>query len=107
MAEIRAAHTAELSAGELRAIRELLDAAFDGDFTDDDHEHALGGVHALAWERRELIGHGSVVMRRLLHDGRSLRAGHVEGVAVRADTRPTVWWPAWTQAPGRSPRDPP
>lgn len=49
----------------------LLDEAFPDDeaYTDEDHEHALGGVHALVWEGPELIGHGSVVMRRLLHDG--------------------------------------
>ncbi len=81
------AHTACLSSGELQAIRVLLAAAFSGGFTDEDYEHALGGVHALVWEGPELIGHGSVVMRRLLHGGRALRTGYVEGVAVRADRR--------------------
>jgi hypothetical protein len=34
--------------------------------------------YALVWEGRELIGHDSVVMRRLLlHGGRVLRTGHV------------------------------
>jgi aminoglycoside 2'-N-acetyltransferase I len=87
MAEVRTAHTAWLSPEELRGVRVLLDEAFDGDVTDDDYEHALGGVHALVWEGRELIAHGSVVMRRLLHDGWALRTGYVEGVAVRADRR--------------------
>jgi aminoglycoside 2'-N-acetyltransferase I len=32
--------------------------------------------------RRWLIAHASVVQRRLLHQGRALRAGYVEGVAV-------------------------
>ena len=41
---------------ELAAIRALLDEAFDGDFGDDDWEHALGGIHVLvhegdAWSR--------------------------------------------------------
>ncbi|MQA15869.1 MAG: GNAT family N-acetyltransferase [Pseudonocardiaceae bacterium] len=87
MAELRTAHTAELSPRGLQAIRVLLDDAFVGEFTEDDHEHALGGMHVLAWEGRELIGHGSVVMRRLLHGGRALRTGYVEGVAVRVDRR--------------------
>ena len=39
------------------------------------------------WEGDELIGHASVVQRRLLHDGRALRTGYVEGVGVRADRR--------------------
>jgi len=72
---------------EFHVIRALLDDAFDEEITDDDYEHALGGMHALVWEGRELIAHGSVVMRRLLHGGRALRTGYVEGVAVRADRR--------------------
>jgi aminoglycoside 2'-N-acetyltransferase I len=44
-------------------------------------------VHALAWEDGELVGHASVVQRRLLHGGRALRTGYVEGVGVRADRR--------------------
>ncbi len=89
MAELRVAHTAHLSGEDLRAVRVLLDGAFPGEeaFTEEDHEHALGGVHALLWEGPELIAHGSVVMRRLLHDGRALRTGYVEAVAVRADRR--------------------
>ncbi|MDQ4021770.1 MAG: GNAT family N-acetyltransferase [Actinomycetota bacterium] len=87
MAAVQIAHTAWLSPEELQAIRILLDEAFNGDVTEDDYEHALGGMHALIWEDRELIGHGSVIMRRLLHGSRALRTGYVEGVAVRADHR--------------------
>ena len=53
--------------------------------TDHDWDHALGGMHALVWEAGELVGHASVIQRRLLYAGRALRAGYVEGVAVRAD----------------------
>jgi aminoglycoside 2'-N-acetyltransferase I len=87
IAEAQAAHTAWLDPAELREIRALLDEAFDGDVTDDDYEHALGGMHVLVREAGELIGHGAVVTRRLLHGGRALRTGYVEGVAVRADRR--------------------
>ncbi|MGP3982851.1 GNAT family N-acetyltransferase [Streptomyces sp. KR80] len=87
MTEVRTAHTADLGDGELKAIRALLDAAFEGDFSDTDWDHTLGGVHALVWDGDELIGHGSVVQRRLLHAGRALRTGYLEGVAVRADRR--------------------
>ncbi len=55
--------------------------------SDHDWEHSLGGVHALVWEGDEVVGHGSVVQRRLLHGGRALRVGYVEGVGVRADRR--------------------
>ena len=33
------------------------------------------------------MGHGAVVQRQLLHGGRTLRTGYVEGVAVRGDAR--------------------
>jgi aminoglycoside 2'-N-acetyltransferase I len=44
-------------------------------------------VHATVWDGGELIGHASVVQRRLLHGGRALRAGYVEGVGVREERR--------------------
>jgi aminoglycoside 2'-N-acetyltransferase I len=80
------AHTADLDAHTLKAARALLYAVFD-DMTEDDWEHSLGGMHALVWEDSELVGHASVIQRRLLHAGRALRTGYVEGVAVRADRR--------------------
>lgn len=46
-------------------------------------------MHALVYDCTDLIGHGSVVMRRILHGGRALRTGYVESVAVRADRRRT------------------
>ena len=87
MAEVRTAHTADLDAATLAAARALMDDAFGDDFEEADWEHALGGIHALVWEGGELIGHGSVVLRRMLHGGRALRTGYVEAVAVRADHR--------------------
>ncbi|SEN24406.1 GNAT family N-acetyltransferase [Actinacidiphila rubida] len=88
---LRTAHTAELDRVELAAIRTLLDDAFaghaDGEFTDADWDHTLGGTHVMAWEGDALIGHAAVVQRRLLHGGRALRTGYVEAVAVRADRR--------------------
>jgi len=87
MHELRTAHTSDLDAATLRAARALLDAVFGDDMSEHDWEHALGGVHALVWEDGELVGHASVVQRRLLHGGRALRAGYVEGVAVSASRR--------------------
>jgi aminoglycoside 2'-N-acetyltransferase I len=84
---VRTAHTAELDAATLSGARTLLDDVFDGDISDHDWEHSLGGVHALVWDGQELVGHASVVQRRLLHGGRALRAGYIEGVGVRADQR--------------------
>jgi aminoglycoside 2'-N-acetyltransferase I len=79
-------HTAELSEAELHAIRSLLDESFD-DFSDHDWDHALGGQHALVVEDGRVVAHGSLVMRRMLHGGRSLRVGYVEAVAVHPDRR--------------------
>ncbi|MGH2946418.1 MAG: GNAT family N-acetyltransferase [Solirubrobacteraceae bacterium] len=87
MTQVHVAHTADLDAATLTAARELLDAVFEGELADHDWEHALGGMHALVWEGDELIGHASVVQRRLLHGRRALRAGYVEGVGVSAPRR--------------------
>ncbi len=78
------AHTADLLDDELAAARALLFDVFD-DMTEPDWEHCLGGVHALLVEGGAVIAHAALVQRRLLHDGRALRAGYVEGVAVRRD----------------------
>ena len=85
--KVRTAHTAELDAVTLELLQTLLEDAFAGDWTEQDWDHALGGVHVLVEEDGELVGHAAVVQRRLLHGGRALRAGYVEAMAVRADRR--------------------
>ena len=84
---VEVAHTGQLPADVLAAAQALLDAVFAGELTADDWEHCLGGLHALAWRDGALVGHAALVQRRLLHAGRTWRAGYVEGVAVRADVR--------------------
>ena len=86
MIELQTAHTADLDSGMRSAVRRLLDEVFGG-ISDDTFDNALGGVHTLVIEEGELVGHGSVVQRRVLHAGRALRTGYVEGVAVRGDRR--------------------
>ena len=83
-ARIQVAHTHELSRAELAAARDLIDVVF-GDATQEDWEHCLGGVHALAWDGKDLVAHAALVLRRLIYKGRALRTGYVEGVAVRRD----------------------
>lgn len=102
--DVRVAHTAELSAGDRSAARTLLEDVFD-DLTDTDWEHALGGVHVLVWEGAELVGHASVIQRGLLHGGRALRAGYIEGVGVRADRRRRGYGAAMMAALERVVRD--
>jgi len=84
---VRRAHTSELDPATLEELHRFLVDVFEGDFSAHDWEHALGGVHALAHEDGELVGHAAVVQRRLLHGDRALRAGYVEGVGVRRDAR--------------------
>lgn len=86
MTELRTAHTADLDPGTRAAIRGLMDAAFQ-QVSDDTYENVLGGMHAMIYDGGDLVGHASVVPRRMLHGGRALRVGYIEGVAVRADQR--------------------
>jgi aminoglycoside 2'-N-acetyltransferase I len=86
MAQLQTGHTADIDLAVLAAARALVVDAFE-DFTEEDWEHALGGVHALVWDGPDLVGHASLVQRRLLHGGRALRVGYVEGVAVRESHR--------------------
>jgi aminoglycoside 2'-N-acetyltransferase I len=82
MISLQTRHTAQLNQEVLQEARALLDLAFDGDFADDDWQHALGGLHVLARREGKLVGHAAVVQRQLLHQGRSLRAGYLEATAV-------------------------
>ena len=84
---VELAHTAQLEPATLAAARALLNEVFEGGFTDDVWEHSLGGIHALVRDDGVLVAHGAVVMRRLVHGERALRAGYVEGVCVRASAR--------------------
>jgi aminoglycoside 2'-N-acetyltransferase I len=85
--DLRTAHTADLPPADLEAARVLMAEVFAGEWTAEDWEHALGGVHILAWDGETPAGHAAVVARRLLYRRRALRAGYVEAVAVRADRR--------------------
>ncbi|MEU3986326.1 GNAT family N-acetyltransferase [Streptomyces sp. NPDC026672] len=85
--DLRTSPTPGLTPSELRSVRALLDAAFEGDFTESDWHHCLGGLHALVHDGTGLVAHGSVVPRWARHAGRWLRVGYVEAVAVRADAR--------------------
>jgi aminoglycoside 2'-N-acetyltransferase I len=80
-------HTADLPARRRAEIRALLDRAFGDGFEDSDWEHALGGLHILVTEADRVIAHAAVVQRQLVLDGRPVRTGYVEAVAVAPDRR--------------------
>lgn len=79
---VRVRRTSDLDGATRSAIRRLLDAAFGGDFSEDDWAHALGGTHALIASVEGIVAHASVVPRTLDAGGRLLRAGYVEAVGV-------------------------
>lgn len=69
-------------------IRRILRDAFGSSsagFTEDDWEHALGGMHFLLELDGALIGHASVVERTLQVAATPLRTGYVEAVAIAPD----------------------
>lgn len=68
------------------ALRGLWDRAFGDRFCEHDAEHAYGGLHALAREGEEVVGHASVVPRRMRFGEEAWRpVGYVEAVAVDPD----------------------
>lgn len=85
MPVVRIVESRDLSGAELQAIRRLLDAAFERDFSDDDWDHALGGWHALIEGPSGVVGHAAVVPRRLFIAGSELHTGYVEAVGVWPD----------------------
>ncbi len=83
----RLVHTSDLDAETRDGARQMVIEAYDGDFSDADWEHSLGGMHALICNHGAIIAHGAVVQRRLIYGNTALRCGYVEAVAVREDWR--------------------
>jgi len=78
--------TPELTPADITAIRGILVAAFGSGeeerFTEDDWDHALGGVHFVLDVDGEIVAHASVVARTLHVGDQPLRTGYVEAVAT-------------------------
>ena len=79
--------TGDLAREEVQVLRGLLDAAFDGTFSDDDWHHTIGGLHVLALADGVIVSHAAVLQRTLVVGQQSLSVGYVEGVATRPDNR--------------------
>jgi aminoglycoside 2'-N-acetyltransferase I len=83
---LRRLPTSELTRAEIQSIRALMDTAFGTDederFTDDDWQHALGGVHFVLELEGQIVAHAAVVERLIHVGGRELRTGYVEAVAT-------------------------
>jgi aminoglycoside 2'-N-acetyltransferase I len=75
----------ELSSEEVAVLHELFRAAWGDDpdeFTDEDWDHAVGGVHFLVEDGGEIVAHASVVERELHTSSHRLATGYVEAVAT-------------------------
>lgn len=62
------------------------DAAFrddpDGEFTNDDWSHTIGGLHIVVLEGDLVVAHAALVNRSIEVAGVAFRTGYVEGVAT-------------------------
>ena len=87
--QVRIIESARMPDAALRSTRRLLDAAFAGEFSLEDWQHALGGWHAIVGPDAHVVGHAAVVERRIVVGGRELRAGYVEAVAVSPTSQRT------------------
>jgi aminoglycoside 2'-N-acetyltransferase I len=85
MTVVRRLPSEELSAGQVASLHALFEAAWSdpGDaFTEEDFDHAFGGMHLLVEEAGAIVSHASVVERELHTGGHRLATGYVEGVAT-------------------------
>jgi aminoglycoside 2'-N-acetyltransferase I len=88
VAVVRGVPSGDLRPREVAVLRQLFDAGWADDeetFTDQDWDHAVGGIHFLLEEDGEIRAHASVVERELHAGEHRLAAGYVEAVAT---------WPA-------------
>jgi aminoglycoside 2'-N-acetyltransferase I len=85
---IRRVPSDELRPGEISSLRELFGAAWGDDderFTDEDWDHAVGGVHFILEADGAIVAHASVVERILQTNDHDLATGYVEAVATWPD----------------------
>ncbi|GAA1957508.1 aminoglycoside N-acetyltransferase AAC(2')-Id [Nocardioides panacihumi] len=84
--EVVAVASEDLDDEDRRSLRALWDRAFGDRFSDDDADHAYGGVHVLARDGGRLVGHASAVPRLIRFGDQPWRTvGYVEAVATDPD----------------------
>jgi aminoglycoside 2'-N-acetyltransferase I len=72
----------QISPALLAQIRAFVDEAFEGDFTEDDWQHTLGGWRVIAFDGPVPVAHVAVVPRLLRVAARPFQTGYVEAVAT-------------------------
>jgi aminoglycoside 2'-N-acetyltransferase I len=87
MAVVRRVASGDFRPDEVASLRALFDASWEdeGGFTEEDWDHAFGGLHFVLEESGAIVSHASVVERQLHTGGHDLATGYVEAVAT---------WPA-------------
>lgn len=85
--EVLVFRTEDAPEGLLEDARALVFAAFDGGFSEDDWDHALGGWHAVVMDTQRVVAHASVILRELTIGDRKVAAGYVEGVGTESAAR--------------------
>ncbi len=75
-------HTSQLSSVEKEQIYQLLFQVFKQGFSREDFDHTLGGMHILAYDNHQLIGHVAIVQRSVIVDCSPFRIGYLEGLGV-------------------------
>jgi aminoglycoside 2'-N-acetyltransferase I len=83
VASVAVRRTDDLTEIELILLWALVREAFGGELSQEDWDHARGGLHVVLSEGDQLISHAAVVPRTMLAGGRPLSAGYVEAVATR------------------------
>ena len=74
--------TSEIPPKQLMQLRQLLDEVFEGEFSDDDWDHTVGGWHVVITQDDMPVSHAAVVPRVLDIAGSRWRCGYVEGVGT-------------------------
>lgn len=80
-------HTCHLSKIEKEILYSLLIESFGDDFSLDDFQHALGGMHIFAYYQEKMVGHIAIVQRNMAIDNNPISVGYVEAMAVLKDYR--------------------
>jgi aminoglycoside 2'-N-acetyltransferase I len=87
---VRRLSSGELTPREIASLRALFDASWpdpEDAFSDEDFDHAFGGVHFVVEANGRIVSHASVVERELHTGGHRLATGYVEGVATLPNHR--------------------
>ena len=63
-------------------IRNLLNDAYEGDFSEQDWQHTFGGARFIGTLDEQIVAHAAVVPRAVLINDLPMTIGYLEGVAV-------------------------